>query len=138
MSKRKNWKGTEPVAKTAEQHRRDREYEAMPPEEKKAAHRKQLVGFLNMFQGSEPIMNINGKAQTHSPMTKEEADLHLAIFDGEVEFTPEIRLRLAQYEAMRFPNSKRSQGKMWKAMEDVKESDRPTKVVRYRVKDSEE
>ena len=56
-------------------------------------------------------------------MTKEEADLHLAIFDGDVEVTPETRLRLAQYEAMRFPNSKRSQGKMWKAMVAAEDSE---------------
>lgn len=118
MSKKKDWKGTEPVAKTAEQHRRDAEYEAMSPEEKKAAHRRQLVGFLEMFQGEAPIMYINGKAQEHSPMSKEAADLHLAIFDGEIDATPEVKLELAQLEAMRFPNSKRLQAKMWKAMEE--------------------
>ena len=116
MSNRKKGKGTEPVARTPEGHRRNREYEAMTEEEKRAANRKQFVSWLKMFQGADPIMHIDGKAQAHSPMTKEEADLHLAIFDGDVEVTPEVRLRLAQYEAMRFPNSKRSQGKMWKAM----------------------
>jgi len=120
MSKKKEWKGTEPVAKTAEQHRRDAEYEAMSPEEKKAAHRKQLVGFLEMFQGSSPIMYINGKAQEHRPMTKEEADIHLALFDGEIEPSPEVKLELAQLEAMRFPDSKRTLGKMWKAADEVK------------------
>lgn len=147
MSKRKDWKGTEPVARTPEGHRRNQEYEAMTPEEKKAAHRKQFVSWLEMFQGSESIMHINGKAQAHSPMTKEEADLHLAVFDGEVDFTPEIRLRFAQYEAMRFPNSKRSQGKLWKAMEaagsleagPAKDSEKPAKVVRYRfIEDGED
>ena len=141
MSKRKNWKGTEPTARNPEQRRRQQEYEAMTSEEKKAAHRRQLVSWLDRFQGSDPIMQIDGKSQNHSPMTKEEADLHLAIFDGDVEVTPEIRLRLAQYEAMRFPNSKRSQGKMWKAMEEaenVKGSEKPAIVVGYRVKDSEE
>ena len=116
MSKKKEWKGTEPVAKTAEQHRRDAEYEAMSPEEKKAAHRKQLVGFLDMFQGPGPICHINGKAQEHNPMSKEEADLHLALFDGDVQPTPEVKLKLAQLEAARWPNSKRSLGKLWKAM----------------------
>ena len=141
MSKRKKWKGTEPIARNPEQRRRQQEYEAMTPVEKKAAHRRQLASWLERFQGSDPIMQIDGKKQIHSPMTKEEADLHLAIFDGDVEVTPEIRLRLAQYEAMRFPESKKAQGKMWKAMEDAesaKDSDKPTRVVGYRVKDSEE
>ncbi|MDP7560527.1 MAG: hypothetical protein QF745_08300 [Planctomycetota bacterium] len=116
MSKKKDWKGTEPVAKTAEQHKRDAEYEAMSPEEKKAAHRRQLVGFLNMFQGEAPIMYMNGKPQEHRPMSKEAADLHLALFDGEIEPTPEVRLELAQLEALRWPESKRTLGKLWKAM----------------------
>ena len=116
MSKRKNWKGTEPQARNPEQRQRHQEREAMTPEERKASHRKLLVSWLERFQGSDPIMVIDGKEQNHSPMTKEEADLHLAIFDGEVKDTPEARLRLAQYEAMRFPESKKSQGKLWKAM----------------------
>jgi hypothetical protein len=95
----------------------------MTPEEKKVVHRRQFVSWLKMFQGSEAVMHIDGKAQTHSPMTKEEADLHLAVFDGEVEVTPEIRLRFAQYESMRFPSSKRSQAKMWKAMEAAEETE---------------
>lgn len=123
MSKRKDWKGTEPVVRTPEGHRRKREYDSMTPEEKKVVHRRQFVSWLKMFQGSEAVMHIDGKAQTHSPMTKEEADLHLAVFDGEVEVTPEIRLRFAQYESMRFPSSKRSQAKMWKAMEAAEESE---------------
>jgi hypothetical protein len=114
--KNNDWKGTEPVAKTAEQHRRDAEYEAMSPEEKKAAHRKQLVGFLEMFQGSAPICHINGKAQDHRPMSKEAADIHLALFDGDIEPTPEVKLELAQFEALRWPESKRVLGKLWKAM----------------------
>jgi len=116
VSKKNDWKGTEPVAKTAEQHKRDAEYEAMSPEEKKAAHRKQLVGFLEMFQGSDPICHINGKAQEHRPMTKEAADIHLALFDGEIEPTPEVKQELAALEALRWPESKRVLGKLWKAM----------------------
>jgi hypothetical protein len=119
MSKKNDWKGTEPVAKTAEQHKRDQEYEAMSPEEKKAAHRKRLVSWLEMFQGEDPIMSMNGKAQEHHPMSKEEADLHLALFDGEADPTPEVKLELAQLEAMRFPNSKKMQAKMWKAMKEA-------------------
>ena len=119
MSKKKDWKGTEPVAKTAEQHKRDAEYEAMSPEEKKVVHRKQFVSWLEMFQGTGPILHINGKAQEHHPMSKEAADLHLALFDGEIEATPEIKLELAQHEAMRFPNSKKLQARMWEAMEEV-------------------
>ena len=102
-----------------EQHEREREYEAMSPEEKKIVHRKQFKSWLEMFQQSGPIMYINGKAQEHAPMSKEEADLHLAIYDGDVEFTPEIKLELAQLEAARWPKSKRVLGKLWKAIDDV-------------------
>lgn len=119
MSKRRDWKGTEPKAKTKEQHELDREYEAMSPEEKKAVHREQFIGFLKMFQGTGPVMYINGEAQEHSPMSKEAADLHLALYDGEIEPTPEVKLKLAQLEAMRFPKSKKLQAKMWQAMEEV-------------------
>ena len=123
MSKRKNWKGPEPVARNPEQRRRHQEREAMTPEERKAAHRRMLASWLERLQGSDPIMVIDGKDQIHSPMTKEEADFHLAIFDGEVKDTPEARLQLAQYEAMRFPDSKKAQGKMWKAMAAVEDSE---------------
>jgi len=119
VSKRKDWKGTEPVARTKEEHERRREYESMSPEEKKAANRKRFVSWLKMFMGTEPIMNINGKEQEHSPMSVEEADLHLALFDGEVVATPEVKLQLAQYEAMRWPKSKKVQAKLWAAMAEV-------------------
>jgi len=122
VSKKNDWKGTEPVAKTAEQHKRDAEYEAMSPEEKKAVHRKQFISWLEMFQGEAPIMYINGKPQEHNPTSKEAADLHLALFDGEIEPTPEVRLKLAQFEAMRFPRSKRLQAKMWTAMREYEDS----------------
>ena len=121
MSKKGNWRGTTKTPKTPEQHRRDREYEAMSPEEKKAAHRKQLVSWLEMFQGEAPIMYMNGKPQEHNPMSKEAADLHLALFDGDIEPTPEVKLELAQFEALRWPESKRFTAKMWKAMEAAKE-----------------
>ena len=62
MSKKKDWKGTESVARSAAQHERKREYDAMSPEEKKAAQRRQFVGFLKMFQGEAPIIHIDGKA----------------------------------------------------------------------------
>lgn len=116
MSKKKDWKGTEPVARTAEQHKRRREYEALSPEEKVAAHRKQLVGFLEMFQGEAPIMYINGKPQDHRPMSKEEADLHLALFDGELEPTQEVKQELAQLEVVRHPESKRILGNLWRTL----------------------
>lgn len=95
-------------------------WDNMDPEERRLAAREQFKSFLRMFQGSAPVMYINGKPQEHSPMTQEEADLHLAIFDGEIEPTPEVRLQLAQLEALRWPDNKKLQAKMWKAMEEVK------------------
>jgi len=121
MSKLKDWKGDEPKAMSAEERERKAKWDAMSPEEQKATSRKFLVSWLEMFQGEAPIMYMNGKPQEHSPMSKEAADLHLALFDGEVEPTPEVKLELAQLEAMRFPDSKRMQTKMWKAMEAAKE-----------------
>ena len=119
MSKKKDWKGTEPVARSAKQQQIKEEWDNMSPEDRKAASRRQFVGFLKMFQGSEPIMVLNGKPQDHSPMSEEEADLHLALFDGEIEPTPEVKLTLAQLGAVRWPNNKKLQAKMWKAMEEV-------------------
>jgi hypothetical protein len=121
MSKLKDWKGDEPKAMSAEERERKAKWDAMSPEEQKATSRKFLVSWLEMFQGEAPIMYMNGKPQEHSPMSKEAADLHLALFDGEVEPTAEVKLELAQLEAMRFPDSKRMQTKMWKAMEAAKE-----------------
>ena len=120
MSKKKEWKGTEPVARSAKQQRIKKEWDDMSPEDRKAASRRQFLGFLEMFQGSEPIMTLNGKPQDHSPMSQEEADLHLALFDGDVEPTPEVKVTLAQLEAIRWPNNKKLQAKMWQAMEDAK------------------
>jgi hypothetical protein len=88
----------------------------LSPEEKVAAHRKQLVGFLEMFQGEAPIMYINGKPQDHRPMSKEEADLHLALFDGELEPTQEVKQELAQLEVVRHPESKRILGNLWRTL----------------------
>ena len=114
MSKKRDWKGTEPVARTAEQWEKRREWEAMSPEEKRAAQRKQFISWLDMFQGDTPIMHLNGKPQSHSPMLKEAADLHLALFDKEIEPTLEVRIQLAQLELFRFPESKRLLYKYWK------------------------
>ena len=96
-----------------------KDWDEMNEEERREAIREQLKGFLERFQGDDPVMYIDGKPQEHSPMSKEEANLHLALFDGRVEPTPEVRLELAQFYALRFPKSKRLQAKMWKAMEAV-------------------
>ena len=114
MSKRRKWKGTEPVARTAKQWEKLREYEAMTPEEKKEARRKQFINWLDRFRGSGPIIHIDGKPQEHHPMSDEEAALHLALFDKEIEPTLEVRIELAQFELLRFQKSKRSLYKYWK------------------------
>ena len=114
MSKKSDWKGTEPVARTAKQWEKVREYEAMTPEEKRAARRKQFISWLDRFRGSGSMIHIDGKAQEHSPMSEEEATLHIALFDKEIEPTLEARIELAQFELLRFPKSKRSLYKYWK------------------------
>lgn len=123
MSKKKEWKGTEPVARSAKQQQLKKERDDMSPEDRKAFSRKQLANFLRMFQGSEPIMSLDGKPQAHSPMSQEEADLHLALFDGDIKPTPEVKATLAQLEAVRWPNNKMLQAKMWQAMEGAKDEE---------------
>jgi len=46
VSKKKDWKGTEPVARTAEQHRQKREYEALSEEEKRKVQRERFVSWM--------------------------------------------------------------------------------------------
>ena len=121
MSKKIGWNGGERASKTPEQHIVDREYEAMSTEDKRVVHRKQFVGFLKIFQGEGPICYINGKPQDHIPMSKEEADLHLALYDGDIEPTEEVRLELAQLELIRHPKSKKLLGKLWKLTEKIKD-----------------
>jgi len=120
MSKKKDWKGTEPIARNARQRKLKEEWEGMSPEERRAATRKQFIGFLEMAQGNGPIMYVNGKPQAHNPMSKEEAVLQLAIFDGEVEPTTEVRLQLAHFELTRFPKSRKALGNVWKLSEELK------------------
>ena len=119
MSKKDNW----PTKKIgpSKQAKLKEKWDNMNPEERRAASRRQLQGFLKMCQGADPIMVINGKPQEHSPMSEEEANLHLALFDGEIEPTAEIRLELAQLEAARWPNNKKLQAKMWKIMAEIEE-----------------
>ena len=123
MSKRSKWKGTEPVARSAKQRKLQQEWEEKSPEERRAATRKQLIGFLEMAQGNGPIMYIDGMPQTHNPMSKEEAALHLSLFVGEVEPTTEVQLQLAHFELTRFPKSQRALGKVWKLSEKLKEEE---------------
>ena len=96
------------------------EHERMSEKEQQEKNRRTFIKWLERLQASDPIMHINGEAQTHSPMTAEEAQLHLDLYDGKVKHTPEVALELAQYEVARFPKAKRSIVKMWKAMEAVK------------------
>lgn len=114
MSKRREWKGTKKRPRTEKEHEERRKWEAMSPEEKRSRQRKQLIGFLEMFQGEAPVCFINNKPQPHNPMSKEEADLHLALFDKEVEPSDEIRMLLAQLELARWPKSKKQLFKFWK------------------------
>jgi len=120
MSKKRDWKGSKQTPRTPEQHRKEQEYEAMSEEEKREIHRDRFVDWLKMFMGTKPIMHINGKEQEHSPMSPEEAALHLALYDGEVEPTPGVKLQLAQFEVLRWPKNKKLQAKLWKALEESK------------------
>jgi hypothetical protein len=116
MSKRRNWKGTKKRPRTEAQHKAQREWEALSPEEKRAAQREQFLEWLEMFQGEEPILHLNGKPQPHNPMSQEEADLHLALFDKEIEPTRDIQVQLAQLELLRQPDSGKHHFKLWKLM----------------------
>ena len=94
MSKKKDWKGTEPVARTAEQHKQKREYDALSEEEKRKVQRERFVSWMEWLQQPGPKIMINGKPPKteYVPMTKEEADLHIASFDGDVPRTNEQKL----------------------------------------------
>ena len=87
---------------------------------KDAPTRKFFIHFLEMCQKGNPVLIIDGEEVDNPPMTKEEADLRLAIFDGEIKMDEDINLKLAQFEAMRWPNSKKASARMWTAMEKVK------------------
>jgi len=80
------------------------------------ARRKTCLEWLEMFQGEEPILHLNGKPQPHNPMSQEEADLHLALFDKEIEPTRDIQVQLAQLELLRQPDSGKHHFKLWKLM----------------------
>ena len=94
MSKKKSQKRTEPVAKTAEEHRRQRELDAMSDEERKAFHRARFVSWMEWLQQPGPKIMINGKPPKNEyvPMTKEQAELNIASYDGDVPNTDEQRL----------------------------------------------
>mgnify|MGYP003655591577 CR=1 FL=1 len=114
MSERRKWKGTSQRPRTEEEHREKQEWEALPPEEKKAAQRKQLLAWLEMFKGKEAIVNWNGKPQPHNPMSQEEADLHLALFDNEIGPTEDVKIEFAQFLVLRTPESQRILYRYWK------------------------
>lgn len=76
-----------------------------------------LVNFLNQCQQGKTVVTIDGKAVENPLMSKEEADLRLALFDKEIEPTLDIEIRLAEYEAMRWPDSAHAQGRLWKLMQ---------------------
>ena len=53
-------------------------------------------------------------------MSEEEADLRLALFDKAIEPTLDVEIELAQYEAMRWPDSKSVQLNLWRLLEEKK------------------
>ena len=84
------------------------------------SNRNWFIGFLNKCVEGETVVSIDGEDQNNPLMSKEEADLRLALFDGKIEPTLEIELELAQYEAMRWPHVKSCQAKVWNLMEKIK------------------
>jgi len=94
VSKKKDWKGTEPVAMTAEQHKRKREYDAMSEEEKRAVHRERFISWMEWLQQPGPKIMINGKPpeSEYVPMTREQAELNIASYDGDIPRTDEQKL----------------------------------------------
>ncbi len=83
-------------------------------------NRDWFVGFLNKCVEGETVVSIDGKDVENPLMSREEADLRLALFDQEIEPTLEIELELAQYEALRWPHSKKCQAKVWDLMDKIK------------------
>lgn len=85
------------------------------------SNRNWFVGFLNKCVEGESVVSIDGKEQENPIMSREEADLRLALFDREIEPTLEVELELAQFEAMRWPKSKKCQARVWELMEKAKD-----------------
>lgn len=79
-----------------------------------------FVSFLERCQSGESVAVIDGKPANNPLMSKEEADLRLALYDRVIQPTIELELELAQYEAMRWPHSKKCQAKVWELMEEIK------------------
>jgi hypothetical protein len=84
--------------------------------------RKFFIHFLEQCQKGDSVIQVGGKAAENPLMSKEEADLRLALYDKEIEATLEIELELAQYEAMRWPKSKKASARVWILMEELKQS----------------
>ncbi len=84
--------------------------------------RKFFIHFLEQCQKGNTVIQIDGKAAENPVMSKEEADLRLALYDKEVEATLEVELELAQYEAMRWPKAKSAQARVWTLMEKLKQT----------------
>tara|TARA_A100001011_G_scaffold394811_2_gene488093 strand:- start:742 stop:1077 length:336 start_codon:yes stop_codon:yes gene_type:complete len=78
------------------------------------------VNFLKRCQEGVSVVNIDGKPVENPLMSKEEADLRIGLFDGDIEPTLDIEIRLAEYEAMRWPKSAHAKGRLWKLMEQKK------------------
>lgn len=83
-------------------------------------NRRFFISFLERCQNGETVVSIDGKDSKNPLMSKEEADMRLALFDRAIQPTLEIELELAQFEAMRWPNSKKCQAKVWELMENMK------------------
>ena len=83
-------------------------------------NRRFFIQFLERCQTGESVLSMDGKPVENPIMSKEKADLRLALFDEAIQPTLEIELELAQYEAMRWPNSKKAQGRVWELMEEIK------------------
>lgn len=82
--------------------------------------REFFVQFLERCQTGESVLSKDGQPKGFPIMTKEEADLRLALFDNILQPTLDIEIELAQYEAMRWPQSKMAQARLWKLLEERK------------------
>lgn len=79
-----------------------------------------FIKLLKRYQSGESVFSSDGSPKGLPLMSEEEADLRLALFDKAIEPTLDVEIELAQYEAMRWPDSKSVQLNLWRLLEEKK------------------
>jgi hypothetical protein len=71
-----------------------------------------FIDFLEKCEKGQPVLVVNGKPSRNPAMSRDESALRLALYDRDIMSTPKIELELAEYEAARWPKSRKAQAKV--------------------------